>query len=352
MSHCVPNDDGRSDAYQSGLWPVAGEDTEQDDDRPTTPLPIFPRVSGGWVVIATAAVAVAGLGAVALVRFGIERSADASYVRTPQFALWTLLLGVEGSVWVLAAMLLWRQWRLLRNAAIIRQVDSRMVGWNAVAVGILTLLALTLPMFAAWWVGLASDAPLWGHAFKIYLLTALGLLAAVPAVLCISAIRQIAESADAWPANHFNSSDLEWIGFLSSRLKVVVGFISLEIALLVTATGALNQALRAAKPPIETLSSTSVIAYGALFSGVTVGWFVYGNQAIVSRAKSILDDWAPLPERKPADAIRTRLDTRKVLAAELGLDTSLKDSIGTAVIVALPLLSALLSESVGARLGV
>ena len=129
----------------------------------------------------------------------------------------------------------------------------------------------------------------------------------------------------------------------------MLSVLSIEIAAVVLVTGVLNRALEA----VDTgdLTQSFVLAFGALFTVPVVLAFVYGRAAINRRALLLLDQWTPMPER-PADhsgaaAMKTAIEQRNTLKSELGLDQSLREELGTTLVVGLPLLSALVADLVG-----
>lgn len=70
------------------------------------------------------------------------------------------------------------------------------------------------------------------------------------------------------------------------------------------------------------------------------------------RASEMLDEWVPVPCMKDSAEAVSLLDRRESLAAYLGLTSSLRESLTTTFVVALPLLSAFLSSLIGAKVTV
>ena len=90
-----------------------------------------------------------------------------------------------------------------------------------------------------------------------------------------------------------------------------------------------------------------VLATGAIYSGFLIGLYLYGRAAVNRRASDMLDTWAPLPPTGDTATLETGLEWRAKLTKHLGLEASLRDSVATTTLVALPLLSALMTSLVG-----
>jgi hypothetical protein len=311
--------------------------------------------SGSAIVLIAIGTLAAGLFTVAFIRWNIHESSQPEFTETTEFALWVLLMATQVASWVFFFALLVRYLGLTNRAMAIRAParSTRRTLWIRAFVFVLVVLvAFAVPNLAGAALGLQSEAPLWAHAPKSIAITVAGLAAAIPAMLVGSLSRDIAALDDTWPKESV-SADLKWIGFLRHQFRTVIGVLSIEIAMLVLVTGALSKAL--ATPGIETgnLSQSLVLAYGALFTVIVIAAYTYGRVAIDRRASKVLDQWTPLPERSQAQEtakeMKSSLDQRNALGAQLGLDVSLREGLGTTLLVGLPLISAFMSEIVGTK---
>ncbi len=140
------------------------------------------------------------------------------------------------------------------------------------------------------------------------------------------------------------SGGLALVSRLRAELRRLLNVLGGFLTLLVVTTGTRRSALLAFDHDLH-LPVESVLLYGGVFAVLLGAFFVLANTAIDTRATRLLDDVAPLPDpRDPqsSEVIRRRAD----LAGVLGLESS-RRTFESTVVVAAPLLSALIAGAIG-----
>jgi hypothetical protein len=292
-----------------------------------------------------------GAAAFALITWRANESRVPEFTETREFGLWVLLLSIQVASWPFFLALLLSRLSLTREAMSIRAghgVISRRLWLRAIVFSIVVVTVLFVVMQVGLALGFGSGSPLWGHVGKSTLITVVGVGAALPAMLSASILRDLAQEPQCWPDVSVDV-DLRWVEFLRRHFRSVLGVLSIEIAFVVLVSGALNQALAA----VETgnLDESLVLAFGGLFTVVVVAGYLYGTVGINHRARELLDQWTPLPGRpstpNEAASMKAAIEHRNTLGIELGLNETLREGLGTTLLVGLPLLSSFLSEVIG-----
>ena len=255
-----------------------------------------------------------------------------------QFDLWVGLFGAMGG-FALAAVIYFG----LRLAGIIRLFNELRIGsllsWLAVVVVVLTTV------FASLFIGTGSaenslDKELALQARPIIVLVAICLL---PGLVAFVALRSAATEETNWRERGL--CRLRLIMRLRAELLRLLGTFGAFLTLLVITTGMRRRALLAFDPELA-IPAEGVLLYGLLFA-VMLGLF-YGTTtaAVDNRALRLLDEFAPLPD--PSDpALSEQIRRRNDLADVIGSGGSWR-SFETSVVIAAPLLTALIGSAIGA----
>lgn len=307
-----------------------------------------PRRHGAAIAVASGSV---GMLAILLMRWNLDLSSDQGFTETTEFGLWTLMVGIESAIWILVGSALLSQHAVARAAAaaligeeaLLMRIRRRSVLFAAFIVA-----ALVLPSTAGLMLGLDSQSPLWGHEWKSTIITVIGIGSALPGALCLSIYHDIARTDGAWPVAH-HGRETAWFDFVRGRLRTIIALLSLEIALLVFVNSLLRRALNASSA--GALPSELVLAYAGLFSAVLVGTFMYVRSPLQARAEHLVDSMSRIPAGGLPSELADAFSLRSQLRSYFALDRSLRGDLEEVGLVALPLLTALLSETAGISLG-
>ena len=255
-----------------------------------------------------------------------------------QFDLWVGLFGAMGgfalAAFVYFGMWLWGITRLFNQVRIVSALS-----WLAVVVAVLTTV------FASLFIGAGSaenslDKELALQARPIIVLVAICLL---PGLVAFVALRSAATEETNWRERGL--CRLRLIMRLRAELLRVLGTFGAFLTLLVITTGMRRRALLAFDAELA-IPAEGVLLYGLLFA-VMLGLF-YGTTtaAIDNRAARLLEEFAPLPD--PSDpALSEQIRRRNDLADAIGSGGSWR-SFETSVVIAAPLLTALIGSAIGA----
>ncbi len=294
-----------------------------------------------------------GILVILLIRWNLELSGDSTFTQTKEFGLWSLMVGIEAAVWLLVGSALLSQYSLarastaalVRDQAVVKRMRNRSVLFAAFIV-----MALALPSTAGLMLGLQSQSPLWGHEWKSTIVTIIGIASALPAALALSIYHDLVKNDDAWPtADH--AQETSWFDFTRGRLKTLIGLVSLQIALLVFVNSLLRRALDATQSTEGFLPSQLVLAYAGLFSAVLVGAFMYVRSPLRARAERLVNRLSRVPNGNGASELAEAFRLRSQLRSYFDLDRSIRNDLEEAGLVALPVLTAFFSETVGISLG-
>jgi hypothetical protein len=164
-----------------------------------------------------------------------------------------------------------------------------------------------------------------------------------PGLMGFLALRSIARSSECWTES--NACRLRLLLRLRAELRRLLAILGAFLTLLVIATGTRRRALLALDPHLD-VPSEAVLLYGLVFAGVLAIFYLAANSAIDARARTLLDGFAPLPD--PGDAQSSDfLRRRNDLGAAMGLDAGSWRTFESTVVVAAPLISALIGVSTG-----
>jgi hypothetical protein len=289
-----------------------------------------------------------GLGAFALLKWvgwGSERDTSAvgganelavwQFLLTAQVVVWAVLAGVglravkeldvHTQVWLATTATAWRaRWR--------RDTARFLVFSYSVVV---VLLAAGLV------AGLRNPYVMTGQVWKIPLLHVIAGVAAFPFFVVLKRVQLCAAEEIGWSTT---ARDIERIHLLRGYVRSATASLGAVIALAVIATGALRQAVEAAT--LTPLPDTFVLVYGAWFTGVLAAIYLHVFTALDGRARSLLEQAAPLPDPSlaAAEAFAASTKLRGELSAELELGGDPRKNLEGLIAVLSPLGGALLTR--------
>ena len=289
-----------------------------------------------------AALLLVGVAAFAMlkwVRLGSERDSNARG-GADELGIWELLIAGEVVVWALFAAIGFRMLKTLGErlpgALPARRWSRETAEFLFLVYGALALL-LVLGRIAK----LTSPTVLQGQQWKNAVLHLVAGAAIFPFLVALKWIQLCADENASWL---LTTSDIELHRQLRGHLRIATLCLGAIIALAVISTGALRQAVEAAKldPPPETF----VILYGAWFTAVVAAIYLYVFGALERRGRRIVDDAAPRDERdlRCAQDEEATSRRRKSLSEELELGGDPRRNLEGLVAVFSPLIGALLSQ--------
>ncbi len=163
-----------------------------------------------------------------------------------------------------------------------------------------------------------------------------------PGLIALMALRSLATDDLNWAEP--GACRLRLLIRLRTELRRLLATLGAFLALLVVATGMRRQALLALDPGTS-IPAEQVLLYGLLFVVMLGLFYVGASSAIDGRAQQLLDEFSSVPD--PAEpALSDRLRRRNDLAG-LILGGGSWRSFETTVVIAAPLLTALISSATG-----
>jgi hypothetical protein len=289
-----------------------------------------------------------GLGAFALLKWvgwGSERDAQAvggarelavwQFLITAQVVVWAVLAGAglramgeldaQARMWLAETATPWRaRWRT-------ETAQFLLFSYSAV-------VAL---LVAGGVAGLRNPYVMTGQAWKIPLLHVFAGAAAFPFFVVLKRVQLCAAEEIGWSTT---ARDIERVHLLRGYLRSATASLGAVIALAVIATGALRQAVEAAA--LTPLPDSFVLVYGGWFTGVLAAIYLHVFSALDRRARSLLEQVAPLPDPSlaAAEAFAATTKLRGELSAELDLGGDPRKNLEGLVAVLSPLGGALLTR--------
>jgi hypothetical protein len=254
-----------------------------------------------------------------------------------QFDLWGVLIG--GLIGLgLASMPSYLLWLL----GVVRLHHGAWPGtvltWAAV-----TLLVLLTPLLVLF-VGTDASTPSLDRAVarETRPLTLVAGASQLLGLLVFVGLRQAATTDALWaePAG----CRLRLVLRLRAELRRVLVLPGAFLTLLVVTVGMRRQAF-VALDPAKALAPEGVLLYGLVFAVLLGGFYLTAASAIDRRASLLLDELAPLPDPEAADFLDL-VARRDTVAGMLGSGGSWQ-SFQTTVVIAAPLLTALLGSALG-----
>lgn len=250
-----------------------------------------------------------------------------------QVAAWTIFLsfGIRGLVRLEASIADWSH----PGVADLHRLRRETILFLVLVYGI-TSMVLAIGGIA----GLRNDPLLDGQYWKIPLLHVVAGAAASPFFIGLKRIQLYAEDDRLWSGS---ASDIERLQVLRRYLRSATAAMGTIVALAVVSTGALRNAVVAAKQ--TALPEEFVLIYGAFLTGVVGAIYIYVFSAIEARARAIVQAAAPLPDPNVAtgDAFSAAIRLRGELAQVLELGGDPRKNLEGLIAVFAPLLGALIT---------
>jgi hypothetical protein len=247
-------------------------------------------------------------------------------------AVWTALVVVQAMIW---------GYVVYANLGIVNSLSRARVGWaNATVFVVVSLLALALPLGAAAVVGTEIlGSPNSGYVGGVIQLA--GFISVIPAILVIYNSRAISIDGD-WGVD---AESVRALRHLQSSVRAATLSLGVVIAVAIIVTSFVRDALA---QNIETFNvePEHILLYGGFFTAFVFALYSYGKSAIDGRARQMVDDAIPTVGLNPHDTFFDIERSRKDMETALGLGTSARQGFENLVIVASPLLSAVLATFV------
>jgi hypothetical protein len=190
--------------------------------------------------------------------------------------------------------------------------------------------------------GLTNPTVLQGQVWKNVVLHLVALVAVTPFLVVLKTIQLCADEDAFWSKTE---RDIQLVQALRRRLQSATLCLGAIIALAVISTGALRNAVDAAK--LAALPETFVVLYGAWFTAILAGIYLYVFGALEQRGRRIVEH-AAAPRGKADLASMEERDAggrlRKSLSEELEMGGDPRKNLEGLVAVLSPLIGALLSQ--------
>jgi len=267
-----------------------------------------------------------------------------------ELAVWEGLITAQVVVWAVLAGLGLRTLRELDAQAEVWLAEStqarrarwRWETWSFVLFAYVVIAVVFVP--GATVGGLSAPAVLPGQEWKSGLIFGVAFAAILPFLVVLKRIQLWAAEEDGWSTS---AGDIERIRVLRRKLRSATASLGTVIALFVISSGAVSDAVVAAKLP--PLPDSVVLVVGGVFTGVLAAVYLYVFTSLDSRARGLLERAAPLPDPNPAAAEEFAASTnlRRELSAELELGGDPRKNLEGLIAVLSPLTAALLSRFAG-----
>jgi hypothetical protein len=255
----------------------------------------------------------------------------------PKYQLWAALVGavVGLALASAAAYLVWLRGLLALD-------DGSSAGTVPTWVGV-TVLVLATPL-AVLFVGADTAAPSLDREVgqQTRPITVLVALCQLPGLLGFVAVRHVSREDALWAET--GVCRLRLVLRLRTELRRLLTLLGALLTLLVVTTGMRRQAF-AALSPDDALPAEAVLLYGLVFATLLGGFYLVAAGALDDRARSLLDEYAPLPD-PAADDLTTPLGRRDALGGVVGVGGSWR-TFETTVVIAAPLITALIGSALG-----
>lgn len=254
-------------------------------------------------------------------------------VVTTDLAVWMALVIVQMMIWGFVAYINLGIYSGLREQA------GRV--WKAVGFVLAVLVAVALPLGVA---SIHLGAEIIGSAESSYVAVVLQLAAfvsVVPALLVLYTVRSI--SADG--RGEIDAEAVRSNRSLRRAIRPAVASLGVTLAVGIIATGFTRDAIAEVSDSFE-IEPQHVLLYGGFFTGVVFALYVYAKSAVDTTAQQMVDEAVPVVGLDPGDDFLAREKARADMEDALGLGVNSRESFQSLVVVASPLLGAILTTFV------
>jgi hypothetical protein len=282
----------------------------------------------------------AGAGAIAAVML-LYAGADLTprsieFVASPGFVVWGAVIAAQTAVWAVLTVPVWRE-----AVALYRVTQP---GWTIWLVPVLVLAALLALVALSPAAGF--DWPLAGHRWKSAVLTGAATLGVgLPAIFAICLVQ---DGVRRHQRSGLTAADVDHAVEGRAQMRRLLGAAGAIIGLAVLAAGALQRAVVPRFVPVEDYPPSSVLLYGAFFTGLLILVYLPAHLSLRRFCLDIRDSYYP-PDQMPAptepgfgDWIegRNRLDTLT------GVNVGVAQQLQASLFILAPLISAVLGALV------
>lgn len=253
-----------------------------------------------------------------------------------RFDVWVGVIGAVGGLALASA--LWFGVALARIRHLFVGVRKRtVVGWIAAVLAVGG--AIIGSLFAAGKQTATIDSQL-AHGTRP--LTVVIALCLAPGLVVFLALRSLALAEPNW--DECERCQVRLVLRCRAELGRVLALLGIFLTVLVIATGLRRRAVLAAEPAVD-LPAEGVLLYGLIFAAQLGLFYALATSAIDRRAAKLLDELVPIPDPRAED-VQAVLGRRSAIATLLGQNGSWA-SFQSAVIIAAPLVTALISTATG-----
>ncbi len=272
-----------------------------------------------------------------MVKGGLSGAGE-TLVLSTEGKFWACLVGLNIALNVVMGPSMWLWWW-----ALLRKFPCAKEHWRdevLSALGLLVFLVVPLSLVGTTWP--ASAYP----ETRIAIAVGVGFITALPGVLSIKAIQCIAtEEGGPFLGTVKDGSNAakEYLS-LRDQMRRILAVLGAMVSFSVVTTGAFRNALNAEHP--GSMSAQAVLFYGILFAAGLAFLYLPVYRAVRGLGWRLVEQVCSFPQLNE-NAIGTTIEKREKLAAFLMLQGSAKADLQETVIVLAPLISAVISSSLG-----
>jgi hypothetical protein len=247
-------------------------------------------------------------------------------------AAWAALVLVQAVIWGIVVFLNLG----IHNSLERDQVNPRhAAGFVALA---FVAVAAPLSMIAV------VDVDMLGSASSSYvgnIIQLWGFLSVVPAMLVIYYCRAISVVG----GSDVDERSIQRLSQLHRSVRAATSSLGVVIAIGILVASFAREAM-AQHSETFAVESGHILLYGGFFTAFVFALYLYGKSGVDRRAETMIDEAIPLVGLKPADTFLENEKSRNDMRASLGLGTSAREGFQNLVIIASPMLSAILTTFV------
>jgi hypothetical protein len=270
---------------------------------------------------------------------------DGELEPSPDLAVWTALVALQVMIW---------GWVALVNLGIHDRLESGGSTWQSAGFVAVALLLLALPVAIGAAVLLVADTRTSFDSLDVVggsrsarqaaILTIAGLVSVIPAILVVHSVRTESDSRG-WGVN---ASAVRRIRHLRRSARIAVTSMGAAIAMFIITTSVARNRI-SERSDAFAVESEHLLLLGGVFTVALLAMFVYAKSAVDRRAEWMLDKALPDVDMRQGKEFVARQKTRLEMGDALGLGVTAWESFQNLVVVASPLLSAILTMFVSAR---
>jgi hypothetical protein len=255
-----------------------------------------------------------------------------SFVETPWFLIWAVLLCAQSALWAVLAPMVWTSIQTLRHRYRFGWDTVRRIAISSVVVAVL------VGAFVYFAYRAVPGYPFDHHKVKILVLTAAGFFVALSALIGL----WLVEAAVAMPS--FGGTLAEYLE-LRGRLQGFLAAAAAIVGAAMLATGGLRTAITSNVPGAKFPSQYSLY-YGAYLSVVLLIAYLPAHLALRRVGEKLLDEYVPVPTAVPR-SWSDWLSERGAVESLLQLDAAFGKSLQTGLAIATPFIG----SAIGVLLG-